>query len=644
MTESLDVDLKRRFGMESFRPGQREVVEALERGDDVLAIMPTGAGKSLCYQLPAARAEGLTVVVSPLIALMTDQVGSLRGRGIAAAALHGGMTPAEKRATWDAVSTGTLKVLLAAPERLSLDHVHERLSAGRVAYIIVDEAHCISQWGHDFRPEYRQLRPLIGAVGEPPIGAFTATATPQVRRDIEVQLGIEGAAFVSTGFDRGNLGLSVLPTPTPDEKLRAIRMLLAENQGPAIIYTATRKACEAVAAALLRQGMKAVRYHAGLGDEERAAAQDRFLGGKAEVCVATCAFGMGVDKHDIRVVIHHALTDSVEAYYQEVGRAGRDGRPARGVLLWCFPDVMIRRHLVEKSVEGLGPELRAAGERRLERIIRYADTVRCRRAYILEYFLGRSVNVECGACDNCLGQNRLLEARAARKAGRSAARTMPELPIVERGRARPTERGGEEFDPERAAQALEWARMALSCIARIRRDTPAVPSRETVIAVLRGKRTRAVTAHELDTLSTWDLWTGWTAAEARRLMGLLEETGLVTGRAALALTDEGREVMFGRRSVVVPFARAAVEGGVVVERTEDDAEDVEVDDALLERLTAWRRKKAAGRPAYVVLGNRTLRDLAARRPGTAAELSSIKGIGPMKLEQYGEELLELLKS
>lgn len=654
MTSPLEHDLQRRFGMDAFRPGQREVIEALERGEDVLAIMPTGSGKSLCYQLPAVRAEGLTLVVSPLIALMTDQVSVLRSRGIAAAALHGGMTQGEKRGVWEALEAGTLKLLFAAPERVAYDHMLDRLSAGRVAHVIVDEAHCISQWGHDFRPEYRQLRPLIAAVGEPPVGAFTATATPQVRRDIEVQLGIEGAAFVSTGFDRGNLGLSVLPTPTPDEKLRAIRMLLADNPGPAIVYTATRKACESVAAALVRQGVSTVRYHAGLSDEERTSAQAAFLGGHAGVCVATCAFGMGVDKRDIRTVIHHALTDSVEAYYQEVGRAGRDGNPARGVLLWCFPDVMIRRHLVEKSTEGLSPELRAAGERRLERMIRFADTVRCRRAYILEYFLGRAVNLECGSCDNCLGQNRILEARRRKRAAGVAPTSAVELPAGPRDRSAglggDTTREGRDpefagpshaFDPEHAAQALEWARMALSCIARIRRDTPAVPSRETVISVLRGKRTRAVTAHGLNTLSTWDLWTGWTAAEARRLMGLLEEAGLVKGRAALELTDAGREAMFGRLSIVLPFARAAIESGVVVERSEDD-EDAEVDGAVLARLAAWRRTKAAGRPAYVVLGNRTLHALAAAKPETMEALALIKGIGPMKLEQYGEELLELL--
>ncbi len=645
MSLPLDDDLKARFRLESFRPGQREVIEALERGDDVLAIMPTGSGKSLCYQLPAVRADGLTLVVSPLIALMTDQVSVLRSRGIAAAGLHGGMTPVEKRETWDAIAAGTLKLLFAAPERLAYDHMHERLSSSRIAHVIVDEAHCISQWGHDFRPEYRQLRALIAAVGDPPVGAFTATATPQVRRDIEVQLGIEGATHIFTGFDRGNLGLSVLPTPNGAEKFRAIRLLLERHPGPALLYTATRKACEEVAATLRKTGIAAVRYHAGLADEERSASQAKFLGGEAAVCVATCAFGMGVDKRDIRLVVHHAITDSLEAYYQEVGRAGRDGDPAHGVLLWSFPDVAIRRHLAVRSAAALSPELKAAAERRLDRIMRYADAVRCRRGFILEYFLGRPVPLECGMCDNCLGKNEMIAAKNARIL-RARPMRQEEAPIFGAGGGtgpRKQAATALALDPEQTAQALEWARMALSCVARLRRDTAAVPSRETIIAVLRGQRTSAVTAYELDKLSTWDLWAGWSAAEARKLLALLEDHGLLQGRAAFELTDLGKAVMRGTQPITLAFARRAAAGDVVIEKTESVSdEDGSADPAVQARLEEWRRRKAAGRPAYVILANRTLRAIAARRPATSEELAAIKGIGPMKLEQFGEEILKLV--
>lgn len=582
--------------------------------------MPTGGGKSLCYQLPAVLSPGLTVVVSPLLALMSDQIASLRALGIPCGAINSIVPLPEIRETEAAIESGELRLLYVAPERFASERFLARLDRASVSRFVVDEAHCVSQWGHDFRQDYLALKPAIKSLGSPPVGAFTATATQEVRRDIEVQLGIEGATYFFSGFDRENLRLEVIPAPKQKDKLAAIMMALSETPGPAIVYCATRKNTEATAAALDDGRFGGVTcYHAGMEKAAREAAQDEFMSGRARVIVATCAFGMGIDKSDIRLIVHHAITDSVESYYQEIGRAGRDREPARCILLWHYPDVIIRRGLMEH--EEATPEILSAKQRRLARMIKYVDNRGCRRGFIIDYFLGRHAVYECGMCDNCLGTTRIapVEERLA--------------PAKKPKRARPAEE--ETGDPT----ALEWARMALSCIERVRRSG-FQPTTGNTEWILRGHRNEEVEANRWDTLSTWNLFTGWNQAEYARLLEAILRAGLIAKRGdELKLTDLGREVMAGRKTVELSFRRDEAQGELIVEKSEE-----EHDPQLFEKLRAWRLgiARAAGFPAFRVLGDATLRQIAVHKPRTLEELAAVKGIGPAKLEKYGEAILELL--
>ncbi len=345
---SLDAALAAAFGHGAFRPGQREAAEALYAGRDVVAVMPTGAGKSLCYQLPALLLDGVTLVVSPLIALMKDQVDALAAKGLAAAALHSGQGPAERAAAERALADGALRLLYVAPERLAAPGFLARLAALRVVRLVVDEAHCISAWGHDFRPDYLRLGPLRAQLGVP-AGAFTATATPDVRADIARQLALDDPLEVVTGFERPNLSLAVVPVRTRAEKHRELARVVRAAGTPGIVYAATRKAVDEWAHALGALGLTAGAYHGGVADAERVRVQDAFLAGELDAIAATNAFGMGIDKPDIRFVVHADIPGSVEAYYQEAGRAGRDGKPARCELLFSPADIRTQEFFLEGS-------------------------------------------------------------------------------------------------------------------------------------------------------------------------------------------------------------------------------------------------------------------------------------------------------
>ncbi|HYC31358.1 MAG TPA: ATP-dependent DNA helicase RecQ, partial [Gemmatimonadales bacterium] len=459
--------LHRSFGLEQFRPGQLPAATAVLEGRDIVAVMPTGAGKSLCFQLPALLLDGVTLVVSPLIALMKDQVDRLRARGFPAAALHSGLAPGDRQAAEAALAAGRLKLLYVAPERLGGPAFRESLRHARVARLIVDEAHCISQWGHDFRPDYRRLAGLRAELGVS-AAAFTATATPDVRKDIAVQLGLRDPVELVTGFERPNLTLAVESCRGRDDKVAALDRLIADVGTPGIIYAATRKSVEQWAAHLAGKGLRTGRYHAGMSDEERHRAQDEFLEGRADVIVATNAFGMGVDKADIRFVAHAELPGSVESYYQEAGRAGRDGLPSRCTLLFSPADVRTQefflaganpspalfRRVWRLMGEGIGEEqmeervggdaaegmaastaarllrrvaetervepgtgdppidtgaraLKARRDReRLDTMVRYAFSRGCRTRFIYDYFAGAArggAAPRCGVCDVCLG-------------------------------------------------------------------------------------------------------------------------------------------------------------------------------------------------------------------------------------------------
>jgi ATP-dependent DNA helicase RecQ len=409
--------LKTHFGHEHFRPGQGPIIEAVLGGRDVLAVMPTGSGKSLGYQLPAVMLAGTTLVVSPLISLMKDQVDELNRRGIASGALHSMLSAPGRRDVMDAARRGGLRLLYVAPERFASETFLHLLAGLPIARFVVDEAHCVSQWGHDFRPDYRRLRAAAArcrsANGEgqrTPIAAFTATATPEVRDDIVQMLGLQSPQILVAGFDRPNIHLRVEQMWSGDDEEEVLPSLVRGRR--ALVYTATRRSAEAAASILKAAGLTADAYHAGLKDQERTRVQDAFAAGTLPVVCATNAFGMGIDRPDVDAVVHYAIPGSVEAYYQEIGRAGRDGRPATATLLWDSDDVSTRRFLIDsprREKPGHRPPVdpeeaarrKALEHRKLDRMIEYADTRDCLRATILRYFGDTAAMDRCGACGNC---------------------------------------------------------------------------------------------------------------------------------------------------------------------------------------------------------------------------------------------------
>jgi ATP-dependent DNA helicase RecQ len=417
-TGDVRTPLRTHFGHEAFRPGQEEIVAAVLGGRDVLAVMPTGSGKSLGYQLPAVMLPGTTLVVSPLISLMKDQVDELNRRGIASGSLHSMLSADSRREVWSAARAGGLRLLYVAPERFASDQFLRLLAELDVARFVVDEAHCVSEWGHDFRPDYRRLRaaaalcrPSDGARRRPPIAAFTATATSEVRADIVALLGLEEPQVLVAGFDRPNIYLRVEPVDGDDDKNDRLPGLVRGRR--ALVYAATRKTAEAAAASLRESDIQAAVYHAGLEDAERMRVQDAFAAGSLPVVCATNAFGMGIDRPDVDAVVHYAIPGSVEAYYQEIGRAGRDGRAATATLLWDPADVVTRRYLIDSPRRDKPGQRNAPIEpaevarrkelehRKLQRMIEYADTSACLRATILRYFGDPAVREPCGSCGTC---------------------------------------------------------------------------------------------------------------------------------------------------------------------------------------------------------------------------------------------------
>ena len=407
------------FQHQQFRPGQERIIGAVLGGEDVLAVMPTGSGKSLCYQLPAVVLPGTAIVVSPLISLMKDQVDELNRRGIAAGALHSMLDSGAKSDVIEAARRGALRLLYVAPERFASETFSRLLADFAVSRFVVDEAHCVSQWGHDFRPDYRRLaagarlcRRADGLEGRPPIAAFTATATAEVRDDIAALLGLDRPQLLVGGFDRPNIFLRI---QRADEEEKDVLLPTLVRGRRALVYTATRKTAESAASHLESSGVKAAAYHAGLKDEERVRVQDAFASGGLPVVCATNAFGMGIDRPDVDAVVHYAIPGSIEAYYQEIGRAGRDGRPATATLLWDYADVVTRRFLIDnpkrdnsahrRGGASLNPEeaarRRALEHAKLQRMVDYADTRGCLRATILRYFGDPDVREPCGACASC---------------------------------------------------------------------------------------------------------------------------------------------------------------------------------------------------------------------------------------------------
>jgi ATP-dependent DNA helicase RecQ len=588
---SLDALLKDSFGFDAFRPGQRRVVEAVCRGDDVLAILPTGAGKSLCFQLPALAREGLTVVISPLIALMRDQVRSLQAAGISAGALTSASTPEEVDTLFAALEAGTLKLLYLAPERLALGGTERMLRRAGVSLLAVDEAHCVSQWGHDFRPDYLRIGELRRALGTQ-VAAFTATADAETRAEIcEKVFSAPPTVFVE-GFDRPNLFLEFRPKNRPRAQL--LEFAAARRGRSGIVYASSRNKTQVLAQALRDEGIDAIHYHAGMEPDARRVAEERFQLEDGLVVVATIAFGMGVDKPDIRYVAHADLPKSVEAYYQEIGRAGRDGLPAETLTLYGPDDIRLRRSQID---EGLAPpERKQADHARLNALLALAEAPFCRRTTLLGYF-GEDHAGACAGCDLC--------------------RDTPE-----------------RFD------GTEAVRKALSTIYRTEERYGA----GHLIDVLLGRETEKVRGAGHDRVSTFGIGTEFTASQWQTVFRQMMALDLVrhdpTRMNALRLLPAARPVLRGEETLLL--RRDAIVRKDI--RRAVQAEVEEADQPLLSALKARRRALAEAQrvPAYVVFPDRTLIEMVRVKPTTLDAMAQVSGIGAKKLERYGATFLEVL--
>ena len=579
--------LQSTFGFPDFRGVQADVVRRVLDGRSTLAVMPTGAGKSLTYQLPATMLPGTCVVVSPLIALMHDQLRSAEANGIRAATLTS--ADSDRARTVERFRAGELDLLYVAPERASQPHFREMLGRARLALFAIDEAHCVSEWGHDFRPDYRLLRPLLDAFGDVPRLALTATADAHTRADILAQLGIPDDGLIVAGFDRPNIRYAIRPRENALSQLKAI---LAEQPGPGIVYAPTRAKVEQLAEQLSRGGRAVRAYHAGLDPEVRAANQAAFVASEDMVMVATVAFGMGIDKPDVRFVAHAGLPKSIEGYYQETGRAGRDGDPSVALMLWGADDFARARQRL-----GEVEEHRRAGERtRLDALAGLVETVGCRRAVLLRHF-GESPAETCGNCDNCLDAPGLLD-------------------------------------------ATETARKLLSAVYR----TGQSYGLGYIEKVLTGAADERVLQRGHDRLSVFGIVDSEEAPLLKPIARALQARGSLvpTEHGGLALGTDARAILRGEADVQIAKPAKRPPRG----RRGDAGQPNPVDDPLFDALRALRRElaSAASVPPYVIFHDSTLREMAATRPMTLAELGAIGGVGARKLEAYGDAFLATLRS
>ncbi len=579
------------FGFDDFRPGQEEIVDAVTAGENVLAIMPTGGGKSLCYQLPALLRDGVTVVISPLIALMRDQVRGLQEAGVEAGALTSGNTPEETDAVWEALEAGRLKLLYMAPERLAAGSALGMLRRINVSLIAVDEAHCVSQWGHDFRPDYLRIGELRRALNVP-LAAFTATADAETQDEIVEKLFDGGAPrkFLR-GFDRPNIHLAFAAKDGPRKQI--LDFTAARKTQSGIVYCGTRNKTEVLAKALRDEGHSACHYHGGMDPEDRRIVETRFAREDGLIVVATVAFGMGIDKPDIRWVAHADLPKSIEAYYQEIGRAGRDGGPAETLTLFGPDDIRLRRSQVD---EGLAPpERRMADHARLNALLGLAEALVCRRQTLLGYF-GETTE-PCGKCDLC--------------------DTPPEV-----------------FD------GTTPVRMALSAILR----TEEWFGSGHLIDILLANETDKIRARRHDTLSTWGIGKDWSRPQWQAIFRQMMGHDLVRPdperHGALRMTEAAKPILKGEAQINLrkdTIRKAARRPAVKAMVAEEDA-------PLLSALKAKRRAlaEAARVPAYVIFPDRTLIEMAEKRPQTLDDMARIGGVGAKKLERYGDTFLEVI--
>ena len=606
MNEALQV-LRRVFGYDSFRGDQQEVIEHVAAGGDALVLMPTGGGKSLCYQIPALLREGTGVVVSPLIALMQDQVDALRALGVRAGFLNSAQDLAERRQTELAFLDGRLDLLYLAPERLTAEPTLRLLDRGTISLFAIDEAHCVAQWGHDFRPDYLALSALHERWPSVPRIALTATATRATHAEIADRLNLGAARHFVASFDRPNIQYRIVPKSEPRRQL--LELIAAEHPGDAgIVYCLSRASVEATAEFLVRSGVEALPYHAGLDARTRAANQARFLREDGLIMVATIAFGMGIDKPDVRFIAHLDLPRSVEGYYQETGRSGRDGLPATAWMAYGLQDVVLLRKLIDTS-EGDDAHRRRLGTH-LDAMLALCETIECRREQLLGYF-GEQAG-ECGNCDTCLS-------------------------------------------PPQAWDGTEAAQKLLSTVWRLDHERHQRFGAGQAIDILLGKQTPRVTQHRHDSLSVFGKGDGLREAEWRAVVRQLLAQGLLAVEGdygTLVLTKASDEVLYRGRPVRLrhdPARAAQVKTARSAPAARAAAAAAELPEAagpVFEQLRAWRAAaaKEQGVPAYVIFHDATLRQIAARAPATLAELASVSGVGETKLARYGEQILDLLRS
>ncbi|CAL9527939.1 DNA helicase RecQ [Streptomyces sp. enrichment culture] len=603
--------LRRVFGYDAFRGQQEAVIEHVVDGGDAVVLMPTGGGKSLCYQIPALVRPGTGVVVSPLIALMQDQVDALRALGVRAGFINSTLDFDQRRVVEAEFLAGELDLLYLAPERLRLEATTALLDRAKVSLFAIDEAHCVAQWGHDFRPDYLSLSMLGERWPDVPRVALTATATRATHQEIVQRLGLSQARDFVASFDRPNIQYRIVPKNDPKKQL--LRFLKEEHPGDAgIVYCLSRNAVERTAEFLCRNGIEAVPYHAGLDAGTRAAHQARFLREEGLVVVATIAFGMGIDKPDVRFVAHLDLPKSVEGYYQETGRAGRDGQPSTAWLAYGLQDVVQQRKMIENG-EG-DPAFQRRARSHLDAMLSLCETVSCRRGQLLAYF-GQApeegaAHISCGNCDTCLS-------------------------------------------PPESWDGTVPAQMVLSTVVRLKRERGQKFGAGQIVDILLGRRTAKVIQFDHDALSVFGIGTELGEAEWRGVVRQLIAQGLleVEGEhGTLVLTDASATVLRGERQVRMrkdprPAAvRSEAAGGSRQRKGSVPADLPEEARPLFETLRAWRAQQAReqGVPAYVVFHDATLREVAVRRPATLGELGGITGVGEKKLATYGESLLAAL--
>jgi len=601
--------LRRVFGYETFRDGQQEIIEHVVGGGDALVLMPTGGGKSLCYQIPALVRPGTAVVISPLIALMQDQVDALRALGARADFINSTQDPDQRRTVEALFRAGELDLLYLAPERLRLPSTMDLLDRGQLALFAIDEAHCVAQWGHDFRPDYLALSALQERWPDVPRVALTATATPATHKEITDRLGLANARHFVADFDRPNISYRIVPKKEPRRQL--LELLRTEHAGDAgIVYCLSRASVEQTAEFLSANGIPALPYHAGLDARVRATNQARFLREDGLVMAATIAFGMGIDKPDVRFVAHLDLPKSVEGYYQETGRAGRDGLPSTAWLAYGLQDVVQLRKMID-SGDGDAAHRRRQGAH-LDAMLALCETVDCRRAGLLAYF-GQDGRTSCGNCDTCLNPP-------------------------------------ETWDGTVAAQKL------LSTVLRLARERRQKFGAGQAIDILLGRTTPKVTQHEHQTLTVFGIGTELNESQWRGVVRQLLAQGLLTvegEHGTLKLTDGSGDVLRGARTVPMrrdperPAKSGGSRGGGSGDGKARRAAVVDLSPEaapVFERLRAWRAAtaKEQGMPAYVIFHDATLCEIASRLPGTLGELAAISGVGENKLTKYGQQVLDAL--